>query len=106
MTEQSEFDVIVGGYGPTGLTASSLLARLGHRVAVFERWPELYGLPRLVNLDAEAARIVQAAGDIEVALRESTEFKRYFFRNSKGDTLLELDWAGVGISGFPAHLSM
>ena len=106
MPEQETFDVIVVGYGPTGLAASSLLARLGHRVGVFERWPDLYGLPRLVNLDAEAARIVQAAGDIEVALRESTQFTRYFFRNAQGDTLLELDWAGVGVCGFPEHLSM
>jgi 3-(3-hydroxy-phenyl)propionate hydroxylase len=106
MTEQPEFDVIVVGYGPTGLAASSLLARLGHHVAVFERWPGLYGLPRLVNLDAEACRIVQAAGDINVALRESTEFQRYYFKNSAGETLVDMDWRGMAVSGYPAHLSM
>lgn len=106
MTDQSEFDVIVVGYGPTGLTASALLAGLGHRVAVFERWPGLYGLPRLVNLDAEACRIVQAAGDINVALRESTEFQRYYFKNSEGQTLVDMDWRGMAVSGYPAHLSM
>lgn len=106
MPAQEEFDVIVVGYGPTGLTSSSLLARLGHRVAVFERWPSLYGLPRLVNLDGEAARIVQNSGDIDVALQESTEFQRYYFRNAAGDTLVELDWRGQSVSGFPSHLSM
>lgn len=106
MAAQLDVDVIVVGYGPTGLTASSLLARLGHRVAVFERWPSLYGLPRLVNLDAEAARIVQAAGGIDVALRESTQFQRYFFKNAEGQTLVDMDWSGNAVSGYPAHLSM
>ncbi|HEY4095499.1 MAG TPA: bifunctional 3-(3-hydroxy-phenyl)propionate/3-hydroxycinnamic acid hydroxylase [Baekduia sp.] len=99
-------DIAVVGYGPTGLAASSLLAGLGHRVAVFERWPSLYGQPRLVNLDAEAARIVQAAGDIESALRESTEFQRYFFKNAAGQTLVDMDWSGVAASGYASHLSM
>jgi 3-(3-hydroxy-phenyl)propionate hydroxylase len=49
---------------------------------------------------------VQASGDINVALRESTEFSRYYFKNSKGQVLLDLDWSGWGISGFPATRSM
>jgi 3-(3-hydroxy-phenyl)propionate hydroxylase len=106
MSEPQKCDVVVVGYGPTGLAASSLLARLGHDVITFERWPTLYGLPRLVNLDAEAARIVQASGDIERALDESTPFQRYFFRNAAGDNLLDLDWSGRSDSGYEAHLSM
>jgi 3-(3-hydroxy-phenyl)propionate hydroxylase len=99
-------DVIVVGYGPTGLVATSLLARLGHDVVTFERWPSLYGLPRLVNLDAEAARIVQASGDVEVALDESTPFVRYYFKNAEGDTLVDLDWSGRHHCGYASHLSM
>lgn len=106
MTDSMDFDVVIVGYGPTGLASSSLLARLGHRVAVFERWPSLYGLPRLVNLDAEAVRIVQASGDLKVALDESTQFTRYLFKNAAGQTLLEMDWSGTAVSGFPKHLSM
>jgi 3-(3-hydroxy-phenyl)propionate hydroxylase len=99
-------DVAVVGYGPTGLAVSSLLARNGHDVVVFERHRGLYGLPRLVNLDAEAARIVQASGDIEVALAESAANDEYYFRNAAGEKLLFLDWSGVDISGFSNHISM
>jgi 3-(3-hydroxy-phenyl)propionate hydroxylase len=106
MTQPRTCDVVVVGYGPTGLAATSLLSRLGHDVVAFERWPSLYGLPRLVNLDAEAARIVQASGDIEVALEESTPFERYYFRNAAGDTLVDMDWSGRHHCGYAAHLSM
>jgi 3-(3-hydroxy-phenyl)propionate hydroxylase len=100
------YDVIVVGYGPTGLAITSMLARQGHRVIALERYPSLYGLPRLVNLDAEAARIVQAAGDIDVALAESAGNDEYYYRNAAGEELLFLDWSGDDVCGFPAHLSM
>jgi 3-(3-hydroxy-phenyl)propionate hydroxylase len=100
------YDVAVVGYGPTGLAVTSLLARLGHRVVALERYAGLYGLPRLVNLDAESARIVQASGDIDVALAESAGFDEYYYRNAAGEALLFLDWSGTDISGFASHLSM
>jgi 3-(3-hydroxy-phenyl)propionate hydroxylase len=101
-----DFDVVVVGYGPTGQALASLLGRAGHRVCVLERYPSLYGLPRLVNLDGEAARIVQNAGDIDQALRESTAFQMYYFLNGAGEQLLEIDWSGMHASGFPATNSM
>ena len=48
---QSHYDAAIAGYGPTGLAAASLLARRGHKVCVFERWPTLYGLPRMATID-------------------------------------------------------
>jgi 3-(3-hydroxy-phenyl)propionate hydroxylase len=101
-----EFEVVIVGYGPTGQALASLLGRLGRRVCVLERYPSLYGLPRLVNLDGEAARIVQNAGDIEQALRESTPFALYYFVNGAREQLLEIDWSGMHPSGFPATSSM
>ncbi|EID72930.1 MULTISPECIES: bifunctional 3-(3-hydroxy-phenyl)propionate/3-hydroxycinnamic acid hydroxylase MhpA [Rhodococcus] len=101
----SDFDVAVVGYGPTGLVLASLLGRAGHRVVVLERWPDLYGLPRLTHIDGETARIIQAAGDIEFALRDASPKDTYQWCNGSGDVLLEIDWAGKS-SGFAAHYSM
>lgn len=59
------YDIIQVGYGPTGMTSAALLGAQGHRVAVFERWPSLYGLPRAGHVDHEIVRIFQEIGVVE-----------------------------------------
>lgn len=56
------FDVIIAGLGPTGATLAGLLGQAGVRVAVVDRLPDLYPLPRAIGLDHEALRIVQELG--------------------------------------------
>ncbi|WP_329600138.1 bifunctional 3-(3-hydroxy-phenyl)propionate/3-hydroxycinnamic acid hydroxylase [Streptomyces pseudovenezuelae] len=99
------YDIAVVGYGPTGLTAASLLGRLGHRVVVVERWPTLYGLPRFTHIDDETARIIQAAADIDEALRDSSPCE-YLWVNGKGKTLLRIPARPEGVMGYPEHISM
>ncbi|GAB92402.1 bifunctional 3-(3-hydroxy-phenyl)propionate/3-hydroxycinnamic acid hydroxylase MhpA [Gordonia rhizosphera] len=101
----TDFDVAVVGYGPTGLVLSSMLARAGHRVVVFERWPRLYGMPRLTHIDGETARIIQAAGDVDHALRDASPKVVYEWCDADGEVLLPVDWSGES-SGFAAHYSM
>jgi 3-(3-hydroxy-phenyl)propionate hydroxylase len=99
------YDVAVVGYGPTGLVAASRLGQLGHRVAVIERWPSLYGLPRITHIDDETARIVQACGDVDEALRDITPTVFAWF-NGKGDNLLTIPNVVDGPMGYPAHMSV
>lgn len=99
------FDVAVVGYGPTGLVAASLLGRLGHRVVVCERWPSLYGLPRLTHIDDETARAVQAAADVDDALRDSSPTE-YVWVNGRDEVLLKVPTAPGGPMGYPPHISM
>jgi 3-(3-hydroxy-phenyl)propionate hydroxylase len=99
------YDIAVIGYGPTGLVAASLLGRLGHRVVVCERWPGLYGLPRLTHIDDETARTVQAASDVDEALRDSS-MCQYLWVNGKGETLVNIPADPEGPMGYPDHISM
>lgn len=98
-------DVAIVGYGPTGLVAASMLGRAGYRVVVMERWPTPYGLPRLTHIDGETARIVQASGHVEQALRNAKAVDTYHYRDARGDLLLELNWTGRAC-GYPAHISI
>ncbi|MFF2502675.1 bifunctional 3-(3-hydroxy-phenyl)propionate/3-hydroxycinnamic acid hydroxylase [Streptomyces sp. NPDC058067] len=100
-----EYDVAIVGYGPSGLVLASALGKAGHRVVVFERWPGLYGLPRLTHIDGETARVIASVGDIRHALRDALPVPDYHYLNGAGELLIELDWRGESC-GYPAHISM
>ena len=58
----TDYEVVVVGLGPTGLTLANLLGRRGISTLVLEREPEYYGLARAVYTDDEGLRIFQTAG--------------------------------------------
>ncbi|GAB3861785.1 bifunctional 3-(3-hydroxy-phenyl)propionate/3-hydroxycinnamic acid hydroxylase [Nocardioides maradonensis] len=101
----NEYDVAIVGYGPAGLVLASALGKAGHQVVVFERWPGLYGLPRLTHIDGETARVIASVGDLGHALRDALPLDYYRYYNGAGEQLIELDWRGES-SGHPAHISM
>ena len=46
-------DVAIIGYGPTAATAANLLGRIGLKVLVVERDPDVYGRARAISSDEE-----------------------------------------------------
>lgn len=101
--QETDYDVVIVGYGPTGEMLAILLGQLGYRVGVFERWPEVYALPRAVHFDDEIGRILQAAGLREEVL-EITDpvLDLYEWRNRDGEALLRIDWSRPGTRGWPS----
>ena len=51
------YQVIISGLGPTGLTLAHMLGMRGHSVLVLEREPVFYGNARAVYTDDECLRI-------------------------------------------------
>jgi 2-polyprenyl-6-methoxyphenol hydroxylase-like FAD-dependent oxidoreductase len=98
----TDYDVLVVGYGPVGQTLAILLAQYGHRVEVVERWAEAYPRPRAVHYDDEIARVFAAAGAGTEIAAVSEPAGEYDWRNADGATLLHFDWGGAGRSGWPA----
>jgi len=86
-----EVDVIIVGLGPTGATLAGLLGRAGMSVAVFDRLPDLYPLPRAIGLDHEALRIFQEMG-LTDALQESiAPYRMTEYRGVDGAPIKRLD---------------
>lgn len=82
------FDVAVVGYGPVGATLANLLGQLGLSVAVLDREGEVHRFPRAASLDAEAMRVLQAAGLAEEVARSACPASGMRFVNADGKLLL------------------
>ena len=100
--KDEKFDVVIVGNGPIVQMSAILLGQKGYRVNVFERWPQIYALPRAVHYDDEIARIFQVAGVTDQVLKVAESVPdAYEWRNKAGEALLRLDWSGRGVSGWP-----
>jgi 2-polyprenyl-6-methoxyphenol hydroxylase-like FAD-dependent oxidoreductase len=95
-----DFDVAVVGYGPVGQVLAGFLGRAGHRVGVFERFQEIYRLPRAVHIDHEIMRIVQALGLSEVLAEEMVPVPDYQWFGADGEPLLHFERQDLAPSGW------
>jgi 3-(3-hydroxy-phenyl)propionate hydroxylase len=100
-----DYDVVICGYGPAGQAATSLLSRLGHKVAAFDKHPQLYGQPRLCTIDGETVRILGTAGDLDHAMRISSVCEAFDLRDGDGGLLTRVDWSEPHPSGHPRRVS-
>lgn len=101
MSDQTILDVVIIGYGPVGQSLSILLGERGYDVAVFDRWPSLYPLPRAVFHDHEIRRVFHAMGvgnEVEAISQPSSTYQWF---NADWKTLVEIDWSAESISDGP-----
>ncbi len=95
-----EFDVAIVGYGPVGQALSALLGRAGHRVVVFERFEEIYRLPRAVHLDHEIMRLLQSLDLADALAAEMIPVHDYQWFGADGQPLLRFDVESPAVSGW------
>jgi 2-polyprenyl-6-methoxyphenol hydroxylase-like FAD-dependent oxidoreductase len=99
MTET--YDVVVVGCGTVGEYLSLKLGAAGWSVAVVEKWPQPYPLPRAVHFDHEIARLFKTVGlDSRTNPIVEQYDNTYRWVNADKEVLLDLDWTGVGPSGW------
>src|SRR5262245_58458773 len=98
-------DVMIVGYGPTGMLAAVLLGRAGHRVAVFERYAQLYNLPRVGIVHDDVLRMFQEVG-ISAAVAPATFFLPSYELANKGRVLLSNDVQPNATHGWPEFISI
>ena len=93
MTEDSTYDVAVIGYGPTGATAANLLGRLGLKVVVIERDPDIYSRARAISTDEEVMRIWQSVGLADRLQRDMLPDRPLTFVDADGVPFIEITMA-------------
>jgi 2-polyprenyl-6-methoxyphenol hydroxylase-like FAD-dependent oxidoreductase len=97
MTE-IDTDVLIVGYGPVGQATAALLARQGHRVEVYERFADLYDLPRAVYFDDEIMQVWQALGIVDEL--DVLPVKTYRWFGADGEPILSMAHPELGPSGW------
>ena len=102
----TDFDVIVIGYGPAGMTLAALLGQHGHRVAVLERYQGLYNLPRAAVFDDETMRTFQKLGLTDALAEGIVAQDAYDWVNAAGETLVRLEYDAVAPGGWAALYMM
>jgi 2-polyprenyl-6-methoxyphenol hydroxylase-like FAD-dependent oxidoreductase len=95
-------DVAIVGYGPVGQALAALLARAGHTVEVFERFTDIYRLPRAVHLDHEIMRLLQSLRLAGALSGEMIPVDAYQWFGADGEPVLRFDRHGVASSGWEA----
>jgi 2-polyprenyl-6-methoxyphenol hydroxylase-like FAD-dependent oxidoreductase len=95
-----DIDVAIVGYGPVGQALAAMLGRAGHRVAVFERFGEIYRLPRAVHLDHEIMRLLQSLGLSGVLAEEMVPVDDYRWFGADGELLLRFEPRSPAPSGW------
>ncbi len=99
------YDVLIVGYGPTGMLAAALLARAGHRVGVFERYATLFNLPRVGIVHDDVLRMFQDIGCID-RIWPSTFFLPIYELAKHGQILLSSEVARNATHGWPEYISI
>ncbi len=98
-----DYDVAIVGYGPVGAAAALMLAHEGLSVAVFDRSPDVYDLPRAVALDGEIVRAFQRIGlgdTVAACLQPWREGDCYQFVNSRYEPYFSMDALPTGANGW------
>ncbi len=100
MTRDADIDVAIVGYGPVGQALAGWLGAAGHRVAAFERFEEIYRLPRAVHLDHEIMRLLQSLGVADEVASDMLAVRDYHWLGADGQPVMTLRAPVPAVSGW------
>ena len=101
MSQHTDVDVVIVGYGPVGQYLSFKLGRFGWTSACIERFPHAYAFPARSTSTTRSPGCSRASASTPTPTpRSSRSTSRIAGVNADKEILLELDWRGLGPSGW------
>jgi 2-polyprenyl-6-methoxyphenol hydroxylase-like FAD-dependent oxidoreductase len=97
-----DYDVAIVGGGPVGLALAGLLGQQGHTVGLYERFAEVYPLPRAIRFDGEVMRIFQNLGIVDAIADDIVPMEGYRWFGADDEEIVYIHQAVVAPSGWPA----
>ena len=79
---------------------AAMLARRGHRVAAYERFAEIYRLPRAVYFDDEIMQVWQALGIADELADDLLPASGYNWFGADGELIVKMEFPSPGRSGW------
>src|ERR1700742_3484892 len=83
--------------------AANLAARAGLTVAVLDRAPDVFDLPRAIHFDAHIMRILQQVGLADELLPDLRVWRRSTFYGADAEPIRVHDWPSDRPYGWDAH---
>jgi 3-(3-hydroxy-phenyl)propionate hydroxylase len=84
---RSDYDLIIVGAGPVGLTLANFIGAAGLQVLIVEQLEALIDYPRGVGMDDECLRVFQAIGLADKVVQHTTPHQWMEFKTAAGKTL-------------------
>ena len=88
---ESDFEVVVAGYGPTGAIAASLLGDRNIRTLAIDRQRDVYDKPRAIAIDHEILRLLDNLGAAERVLPYIAPFPASQHFGARGQLIRRID---------------
>ena len=89
------FEIAIAGCGPAGLAAALLLARAGHHVTLFDRFPEPRPLGSGLMLQPSGMAVLAQLGLARAVLARGAPIERLLGRSATGRTVLDARYADL-----------
>lgn len=89
--QQSDFQVVVVGHGPSGVVATSLLGDKGIRTLAIDRQHDVYDKPRAIAIDHEILRLLDNLGAAERVLPFIAPFPASQHFGANGQLIRRID---------------
>ncbi len=103
--EDLDYDVAVVGGGPVGLALAGLLGQRGHSVGVFERFAQVYPLPRAIRFDGEIMRIFQNLDIVEDIEDDIVPMQGYRWFGADDEEIVYIHQADLAPSGWASSFA-